>query len=216
MWDLDEHGGASFRVSGWHLQVDYRPDGLRLSASNDGSQDCLAMISLSGGVLPGLGEQFIRGDELHLSMPQAEDGQAGLDLVLLVIKADRDCLVIESTLSIQTLLLDAHPQVELTIATDGPYVQAVQESAAVFTRSPSAKVQTEMPSVSILVDRRDELSINNENWANGKLTFFGDFMEKGVIRKSQPWWVWATTTPDPARLKALAEELSERPLPLTS
>ena len=217
MWERDEQGVACFRVSGWRLQVDYQPEGMKLIASQDSSQESVGLISLANGKLPVITESFIRGDDLHLAMPQNDNTDAGLDLVLMIVLVDRDCLVVETTLAVQTLLLDAHPTIELGIPGTGSLSSCSLDSAMVFSRQePVGVTRFDQPSVRVLVDKRDQLSIDPRSDSNLSLRLFGEFMEKGVIRKTQPWWVWSSVGLDDTRLRNLVVELAKRPLPLTS
>jgi hypothetical protein len=217
MWDQDERGGASFRVSGWRLHVTCQTTGIRLAMAQDTSHESTGLISLVGGDLPPVTDAFVRGDELHLALPQDDAGNAGLELVLLVVQANRDFLVVESTLAIQTLRLDAHPMVELALPGEDPISRHSQDSAWVFSRqNKPSDLRLDGPTVKILVDERDQPSTNESGTAAGTIRFFGEFMEKGVIRKVQPWWVWSSAGSDAMRMRGLAAELTKRPLPLAN
>lgn len=217
MWDFNEHGKACFRVNDWLLQVGWRPEGVDLIAICQASRPSAGTVSLVDRPLPALAESFIRGDELHLLMPQDTAGQAGLALALLIIQADRDSLVVESTLSIETLLLDAHPIIDLAMPGDGPLADEARDTATVFSRdNRSAGVGLQRPRLQVLVDQRDQPSLDPSCKSAGSLRFFGDFMEKGVIRKAQPWWVWTNADANADCLTPLVRELARRPLPLAN
>ena len=51
-----------------------------------------------------------------------------------------------------------------------------------------------------------------------RLRLFGDFLEKGVIRKARPWIVITRgeTPPSESELESLWKSLCESPLPLTA
>ena len=246
MWNLDKHGCADFSSRGWRLRTLCLPEGIQLAVTHDMSAPSVGSISLLRHPMPVLAESFIRGDELHLSMPPTATTQAGLALALLVVQATQDCFVVESTLSIETLLLDAYPTVVLGLAGEGALVDYVEGSARVFTREPGVVTQEggavrqepgvvaqeggavrqendsnplgppNRPPLSVLVDRRDQPSLDVSSGTDPSLRFFADFMEKGVIRKTQPWWVWTSATADPTRVRELVKELAKRPLPLTN
>jgi len=216
MWDQDERDGTSFRVSGWRLHVECAESGVRMVMTHDSSREATGVISLIGGKLPPVTDAFVRGDELHLAMPQNDGVNAGLELVLLVVQANRDFLVVESTLAIQTLWLDAHPMIEVQLPGKGSLANYSQDSALVYSRpNESGEMRFDVPTASLLVDDRDRQSIDESGKAAGTVRFFGEFMEKGVIRKVQPWWVWSSTGQDSTRIRGLAAELAKRPLPLT-
>lgn len=217
MWDQDEHGGTSFRVSGWRLHIECQAAGIRLAMTHDSSPEVAGTISLVGCDLPPVTESFVRGDELHLRMPQTDGASAGLELALLIVQANQDFLVMESTLAIHTQWLDSHPLVELLLPGDDANATFIQNSTRVLSRlQEPAKMQNGEPTVSLLIDERDWHSMDESGMKLGSIRFFGEFMEKGVILKAQPWWVWSSTGPDPIRIRGLAAELANRPLPLTS
>lgn len=217
MWELKGSGEARFRVSDWQLQVRCWPEAIDLIATRGSSRPSAGGLSFVGGRLPVLEESFIRGDELHLSLPQAEGQQAALVVVVLVIQADPECLVIESTLSIETMLLDAHPSIELAMAGEGPLMVDVLDSAKVFSRDCSAdNASSQRPRLQVLVDQRDHCSLDPTCNPMQSLRFFGEFMEKGVIRKTQPWWVWSGSDANAASVRQLVLELARRPLPLAN
>ncbi|MGV3486697.1 MAG: hypothetical protein ACO1RT_19925 [Planctomycetaceae bacterium] len=213
---MNKQSVASFVVSGWHLDVTCQRDSVRFAVTHDASSESMGTISLLNDPLPALAEVFIRGDELHLSMPQTDATQSGLALALLVVQADRDCLVVESTLSIETLLLDAYPTVELGLSGDGPITCRTEGSANVFTRELNQSDANDRPKLNVLVDQRDHDSLCHRDDPDQSLRFFGEFMEKGVIRKTQPWWVWTSAAADAAQVKRLVAQLAQRPLPLTN
>lgn len=215
MWEHENDSDACFRVSGWKLQVQCRPEGLSLVTANHQSEERTGAISLVNRDLPTLTESFIRGDELHLSMPQCEGNEAGIDVELLVIQADRDRLIVESTLSLQTLWLDAFPAIRLELAGNDPLTCSSKGTSRVYWGNKPMGGPDSLH-LSVLVDERDQLSINDTNENSGCLQFFGDFMEKGVIRKVQPWWVWTCVPLNDPQIYEIANTLAKRPLPLTS
>jgi len=214
MWEQENNANASFRVSGWKLDVQCVSEGLRLVTAHDTSGDITGLISLVNSSLPTLTESFIRGDELHLIMPQAEETDAAIEICLLVIQADRECLIVESTLSLQTLWLDAYPAVQLDIPGDGPLACSTKGSAKVFSRDKDSHSPQNSLEVSVLVDERDQLSIDATNANYQGARFFGEFMEKGVIRKVQPWWVWSCGNLSDPQVDKIVSSLGKRPLPL--
>lgn len=214
MWEQENKANASFRVSGWKLEVQCGADDLRLVTAHDASADITGLISLVDSSLPSLAESFIRGDELHLIMPQAEGTAAALEICLLVIQADRECLIVESTLSLQTLWLGAYPAVKLDIPGNGPLVSSTKDSAKVFSRDKETHRPKDSLEVSVFVDERDQLSIDATNANSEGVHFFGEFMEKGVIRKVQPWWVWTCGSLRDTQIDKIVSSLGNRPLPL--
>ena len=218
MWEQTAINAARFRVSGWELNVDCRTEGLQMMTRHDGCCDSASSISVVGESLPDVAESYVRGDELHLVLPQTNEGQSGLEIVLMVVQANRDLLIVESTLSLQTLLLDAYPAIDLNVGGDGAVTTDRVASSLVFARShrssPGNEPRTRRPETRVLVDERDQLSIDSSSKNETGLRFFGEFMEKGVIRKVQPWWIWSGMTLSANQLQNAVESLADRPLPL--
>ncbi len=215
MWDILNHGRASFRVSGWHFQVSRSADGIEVAVSQDDSTVSRSIVSLAGEPLPELQDSFIRGDELHWSMPPTSVDDAGVDLVFLIVKANRDQLVVESTIAIETLSLDSFPQVDIAPSGDGSLFNQRQLTADIYSwQRNGANDDQPAIDVSIFVDERDQASVDPAKITGRSIPFFADFMEKGVIRKVQPWWVFSCDGLSGSQQGQLAVELSARPLPL--
>ena len=227
MWQKQSASHYRFHADAWCLDVQAGSRGITAQmAVADGSPESLA-IELDGGVLPALKDSFLRGSDLHLHLPQddlpaqagsfaaastqlgatqADMTQAGLEAVLSVLRSDEDVLVLEATLGLQTQWLDVHPAVRVTLPGVG--------NAVMIERGSSLVVQSQDPAASlvVLIDERDRWSVAPT--ATDGVRFFGDFMEKGVIRKVQPWFVWSRRSVDEAFLETLLDSLGSRPLPL--
>ncbi len=234
MWEQTANHGAKFRVSDWLLHVEKCDGRLYLHASHCHHRHVNGVLQLPGQHLPPIHESFVRGDELHLLMPQTETGDITVELVLLVVEADAKQLVLETVVSLHTDRLDLRPQVTLesdrgdrwslqSLGMSNWYEldshTAGKDSASKGTEANSHANRDAEPTglnLAVLVDGRDHFSID-ESLANQQhLGFFGDFLEKGVIRKVQPWWIWSIQPLTVADRKQLASELSQRPLPLTT
>ncbi len=218
MWELDADHCAKFRVSDWMLDVVTRGDGLELSASSSHGASLGGQIQLAGLLLPPVTESYVRGDELHLIMPQTDGCDVGIELALTVIRADFHLFVLETVISLQTQWLDLYPRVELSTGLKNSASNRWQMTPSGSSRwyDPSQKIANEHSRFAVLVDPRDRFSIDESQAGDQRLSFFGDFMEKGVIRKVQPWWVWSIEEIVPIVRQQLAKELSARPLPLAT
>lgn len=231
MWQKQSASHYRIHADAWCLDVQAGCWGITAQmVVADGLPESLA-IELDGGVLPPLKDSFLRGSDLHLHLPQddlpaqagsfvaasAQAGatqagmtQAGLEAVLSVLRSDADVLVLEATLGLQTQWLDVHPAVRVTLPYGGNAVMIERGSSLVVQRHDSAASQA--ASLVVLIDERDRWSVAPS--ATAGVRFFGDFMEKGVIRKVQPWLVWSRRSVDEAFLEALLDSLGSRPLPL--
>jgi hypothetical protein len=229
MWNQGALGVASWHVGDWRLRTSIAADGVHMFVSCHGSDEAQGEITFPGKPFPRVREMYVRGDELHLVLPQEPEADslaangtiAGLEVVLLPILSDADTLVIESTLSIQTQWLDVEPTLSLRLPTNGPTFKRSFPSS-MFIASQAASPHGQLPAVclapqaSLLVDARDLSSLVPHHSNDGQVEFFGDFMEKGVIRKVQPWWIWSKLSLSDRDIENLADQLSNRPLPLAS
>ncbi|NND98576.1 MAG: hypothetical protein HKN47_14745 [Pirellulaceae bacterium] len=208
-WSIDARGGdTGIRL----IDADLISNGL---ASNAGEYCRLAAVDDAN--VPRIVEQFVRGDELHLSLPQAE-GTFGVQLTLTPITCDADRLVLETIISIQTTLLDTHPM--LDVIADAEQTSKLNAAATdEMSGAPSVSIaQQRDHSTAILLGRHDSPFTSDRTGLDRlSLRLFGDFLEKGVIRKARPWLVLSrsTTSPDASSLEALLAELNASPLPLT-
>jgi len=219
MWEPGEQGLNRFRVSGWSMEVACDPSGVRLAAIRDDDSSSTTavagLISMPDSPLPLLTEQFVRGDEFHLAMPQSGADNAGLDIAITVILADHDQFIVETTVSLQTLWLDVYPAVALHVPGTGGIRHQPRSSAIVFSRAQSDS-RHDSASVRVFVDVRDQVSLIADASHDECVQFFGDFMEKGVIRKVQPWWVWSRKELTETQCNQIADSLAKRPLPLAT
>lgn len=227
MWENADRGEPEFRANGWKLAVKTDDQGVRMLVCRDGLVASSVRLWLTNSRLPPCSERYLRGDALHLSFPDTAAEPIALDLVLTAIEADQEQLILESVISLRTSLLDSHPTVELQLGAghplhprwgDRPWSQ-VNDSGSALWFQPRPALPSEGPRVatSVFCDDRDRVSLDGAALAEqGNLRFFGDFLEKGVIRKVQPWWVWSNGTVAPQRAEQIAHKLAARPLPLAS
>jgi hypothetical protein len=230
MWEISGQGVAEFRANGWKLVVacdQPQVGGVRLLACREGLIGASARIAIPQYPLPPCDECYIRGDALHMVFPISPANPVGLELVMMAIEADQDLMIVESVLGLHTSLLDSHPKLELELGVGHPgfpvWGRAVWEK---FNESPDwvwmragKSSPTDGPSVSasLLCDRRDLSSLStSDQETKSSVQFFGDFLEKGVIRKVQPWWVWSYGPLPPRKANAIASYLAARPLALSN
>jgi hypothetical protein len=227
MWKNPDRGASEFRANGWRLVVKFDPQGVRLLTCRDTLVATAAQISLPQLTLPACCERYIRGDALHLVFSDTATETIGVELVLMPVEAEQDHLVLESVISLKTSLLDSYPAVELQVGAGHPghprwattrWEPALATATALSVRAqrgPAAegpRVQT-----TIWCDDRDQRSLNTQLLTDaGRLCFFGDFLEKGVIRRVQPWWVWSQGQVSFSAAARIAAQLAARPLPLAS
>lgn len=227
MWENADRGEPEFRANGWKLVVKSGDQGVRMLTCRDSLVASSVRLWLADGRLGPCREHYLRGDALHLSFPDTSAEPIAIDLVLTPIEADQGQLILESVISLRTSLLDSHPVVELQLGAGDPlqprwdvqpWGQATGCGAALWLQPRGAAAgEGGRVSTSVFCDERDRVSLDRPSLAErGCLRFFGDFLEKGVIRKVQPWWVWSDGTVLPQQAEQIAHRLAARPLPLAS
>ncbi len=142
--------------------------------------------------LPLLDEQFVRGDELHCAFPQVDGRDAfGFRLVIRPLKAGG----IETTaarglfellVSVQTSLLDSHPTIDLVMPCAAERREQSMQSipAAVHFAS-----HPQLESAVLLGPHDAPFTSVVSGSGELRLRLFGEFLEKGVIRRARPWVV---------------------------
>ncbi|KLU03192.1 hypothetical protein RISK_004504 [Rhodopirellula islandica] len=179
----------------------------------------VSLLPVGDDTLPVATEQSIRGDVWNVTLPQG-DSQYSLRLALRVIEATETRLVIEPTLSIQTLLLDTHPTLDLTALGDCGAI--FDEGDTLGDGSPpisTVKLHGETGSIAVLLAPTDApFTTDLRREGHLQLRLFGEFLEKGVIRKARPWIVLDRSKQgiSESELQAYLKRLGETPLPLTA
>lgn len=243
MWQTNELGLASFQQGAVRLDVDARGGafGIHLKTSGNPMQASSSLRAepvsatlrcVRDDVLPSIEDQFIRGDEWHVHLPQ-QSGSYSLDIVfrpVILNEAARapgilapGTLVLEATLSIHTSLLDTHPTIDLCVDTkicgrmdaEGDNVAARVIQASTGTGSSGCAAITHGTSASVLLGQHDyPFTTDHSSASEISLRLFGEFLEKGVIRKARPWIVLGSVTEK--QLAGLWPPFAGTPLPLTA
>ncbi len=172
--------------------------------------------------LPSAGEQYVRGDCWHVNYPQGDSSYA-LRLALQPIETAKDWIVLEATISIQTDLLDTHPKLDVDVLCQSidslvPTDLSGDDEVESIGSAPISIAMDSGHHTSVLLGPHDSpFTTNHSTDALLRLRLFGDFLEKGVIRKARPWIIIdrSGSPPNEQRLEALWKQLCGSPLPLT-
>ncbi|KAA5545336.1 hypothetical protein FYK55_06685 [Roseiconus nitratireducens] len=204
------------RDSIWMIDARGGKDGIRFRLGDES----VALIASGDEPLPVLDEQFFRGDELHLSFPQ-DGGGADFGFRLMIrpilgpdIPIDSQRALFEWVVSIETSLLDTHPTMDLVApASRGCRRLKVDDpqGGVHLAESPAGETTVllgpaDAPFTSV-IDQPDTL----------RLRLFGEFLEKGVIRRARPWVIFNRMQQpiSEAARKATWQALADSPVPLT-
>lgn len=219
MWKTSSLGQASWTDSFGEISVGAAggPYGISLQTLANSS---VSICPVDGDVLPHACEQFVRGDQLHVNYSQGDSSYA-LRLVVDIVKSDADQLIIETCVSVQTDLLDSHPK--LDIETDCLDIDSIvpadpygKDTVAGAGSAPISVAKASDCQTSVLLSQQDHpFTTNHSTDMQLRLRLFGDFLEKGVIRRARPWLVFdRNSATSNEALEATWKQLCDSPLPL--
>ena len=188
----------------------------------DSTQRYMSLSPVDQDFLPVAAEQYIRGDQLHINYPQ-DQGLCAIRLALQPIESSADQLVLEATISIQTDLLDSHPKLDIDVDCQSidsivPADESGDDQVLDVGSAPISVATGYGFCCAVLLGPHDRpFTTNHSNDMLLRLRLFGDFLEKGVIRRGRPWILIDRSGHPPSvqRLTALLGRLTESPVPLT-
>ncbi|MEL6104755.1 MAG: hypothetical protein AAFU85_01905 [Planctomycetota bacterium] len=202
-------------MAGWSFEGSFCPlevtPGTAVTLGRDGGAIELSVSASQG--LPELRDQYVRGDDLHLTFPQEEPHQFGIELCIRPLphigSAHAGWLGFEWMVSIQTTWLDSHPTVDLS-ATGARDSKIAPEGVFQF--------ESEVGRAAVVLGRHDAPFVSVlPNGEATRLRLFGQFLEKGVIRRARPWVLLGHGREGYPQglIQGAAEALAESPVPLT-
>ena len=225
MWNPSEIGLATWTVGRRSITIDARggPHGIQIAS--DGPP-ALALCPVDDHKLPSAGEQFVRGKQWNVNFPQYDSSQGdssyALRLSFDAIESTDQRMIIEVCVSIQTDLLDLHPKLDAEIDCDDidsivPSDPYGNDQVTGVGTAPISVAKGKGGSTSVLLGPHDHpFTTNHSTDMLLRLRLFGDFLEKGVIRKARPWIVFDyDKRGDDISLENSWRQLCESPLPLT-
>ena len=231
MWKTTQLGSATWEDSYGELAMDAPGGSEGISVGSTKEPLSLQLGAVDDQPLPTAGEHFVQsngpdssngsGDRWHINYPQG-DARFALRLALQVIQSNADRLVLEICVSVQTDLWDSHPKLDLRV--DCQRIESMvpqDEFGKDDVQGPgSASISTALSkdhSMAILLGTHDQpFTTNHSTDRTLRLRLFGEFLERGVIRRARPWLVIdrAARSRD-SDLEGLWNDLCRSPLPLS-
>ena len=153
-----------------------------------------------------LGDVYVRQNDLIAMFPESAPWRFGYQIDMRVLDdSPVGTLSVEIWLSVQTSLLDSHPQLELHLAGE-----RFDSAADRYWTSKSLRI-------GLLVHPLDQSDCHLEQRGD-ELTMrvFGRFMEKGVIRRMRFRLIVANRSQTAEFWQNRFDEFSKSPLPLTT
>ncbi len=153
-----------------------------------------------------LEDAYVRQRDLIALFPQVSPWNFGYQVDLrMLAESTLDDLTMEIWLSIQTSLLDTHPQLELHL------------KGARFNNLMENGWASESSRIGLLVHPLDQADCQIDGEKDPlEMRVFGRFMEKGVIRRMRFWLIVASEPKSPSYWTDRKKEFSDSPLPLTA
>ena len=153
-----------------------------------------------------LGDAYVRQNDLIAMFPESAPWRFGYQIDLRVLDDfPADTVAVEIWLSIQTSLLDSHPQLELQLTGE-----RFDSAANKYWTSRSLRM-------GLLVHPLDQSDCHIEQRGDElAMRVFGRFMEKGVIRRMRFRLIVANRSESAIFWQNRFDEFSKSPLPLTT
>ena len=151
-------------------------------------------------------DAYVRQMDLIALFPQTAPWNFGYQVdIRMLTSSQLDTLTMEIWLSIQTSLLDSHPQLELHFKGD-PFNSLMENCWT-----------SESAQMGLLVHPLDQADCQIEREKDSlAMHVFGRFMEKGVIRRMRFRLIANRGSMTPSYWKDRSKEFSDSPLPLTT
>jgi hypothetical protein len=183
------------------------------------SKNRLFQIDLRQVPPPRLADAYIRGNDLVVLYPEHRQQPYSLQLDFRALQSPGMRLGLELWVSVHTQLLECYPAVQISFRSQSAGLQ----SPALGDPGAPLMIQHEAwtPSYSshIWVHPLDAPEASWSETSPGdrqSVLLFGNFMEKGVIRRARLQWWLGPASLDPAQVAALREQFATSPLPLTA
>ncbi len=213
-WDLRQNN-AKWTSPNWSIDIEL---------AHRSEQSWLRMLNAAGKVVLGLGiipnelhgkhdsaevpfgDAYVRQRDLIAIYPECVPRRFGHQIdVRMLNKPNSNSIAMEIWLSIQTSLLDSHPQLEL------------RWNEARFKDSSENYWISTTSQIGLMVHPLDQPDCHMEQTSDGlSMRVFGRFMEKGVIRRMRFQLIAAPRSEPEDFWRERFAEFSESPLPLTT
>lgn len=220
MWTTNQLGMATWSDAGFNWEIDARGgQAICLGAQTEAT---VKLKPVEEDTLPAADEQFVRGRRWNVNYPQADHKHA-LRIAFEPVESTADSLLLEATISIQTDLLDSHPKLDIQVDANSTRTLSVpgalQHPASQSGTAAVTIAKSDSTFVAVFLGTHDSPFTTDLSSSDSlQLRLFGEFLEKGVIRKARPWILIGPSekSPSDAELQAVWQRLSNRPLPLAS
>ncbi|EMI56214.1 hypothetical protein [Rhodopirellula sallentina] len=207
-------GQGDSESAGWTCRATGGKSGIAFEDPETGLTLCVDNVG--SDPLPTSDEQYVCGDSWKIDYPQ-KTGEYRLRLSVRAVHTSPTRTVWEPTFSLQTSLLDTDPSLELTAV--GRFDQELPPELPADVSVSSIRPADGNGQLLVLLGPLDAPFTKHRSSGNRlDLRIFGEFLEKGVIRKTRPWIIFDRTVDgvSPEEISRYCDELCSTPLPLTA
>jgi len=209
------------------LDLENPQNGFSLESDNGLTTSLFPISLLPSPATPVLSECFVRQGDLIVTYPQRDGRPFSLQLDYRILPIESHItskltdiadplekgLLVELWISLQTYLLDTHPSIEMDLHLNPSLAPPSTHPIAILSGTcPPSGLQ-----VTYFVDPHDQRDTKwRHHGVHHRATFFGHFMEKGVIRRSR---LRCLVTRKPVCSDFIADQYQQliaSPLPLTA
>lgn len=221
-WQLQKDLGWS-ESGRWSVKLNPRDpaQGVSLFFDQTLSWNLLRIRPIPGHALH-LQEAYVRQEDLILRYEQSGNDLFGFQLNWRRVECDvKDALGLELWLSVQTTLLDTHPQFEIDSTAHGTWRTMSLGQLTAGQNGGAALGWSEDTGRSTLVMIQDSDVVQAKLLERGReqelaIRMFGQFLEKGVIRRARLGLLATSSPMSPDAIRTAYHRFCASPLPLTA
>lgn len=234
-WHLED-STATLLDPAWPLRIDLA-DLATGVLIGEGERE--ARLSLGAGALPPFDDAYVRVSDLIASYSQTDQTRFSMQLDCRQIACSEELLCLEFWVSVQTFLLDSYPKIAWRLVPPSPQQLVCSESvvgadAAITLDSPTPNPTKGSAIAAVYDDYRDDQRVDwcllihqldqreavLSSWDTSvnefELSLFGQFMEKGVIRRARMQWIASRDGLSREEMQMHYQSFCKSPLPLTT
>jgi hypothetical protein len=195
--------------------------GLSLFRGNELTWNLLRVKPLPRHALH-LQEAYVRQEDLILRYEQSQSDQFGFQLNWRRLDCELvDAIAIELWLSVQTTLLNTHPMFEIDSTAHGNWQTLTLAQLSCSKAQVTAAGCSRDQSLTTIVMIQDSDAcqaklIKDKSAKELRFRMFGQFLEKGVIRRARLCFLATTADLSQAEIAEAYQKFSASPLPLTA
>ena len=217
---------VTLQLTGWKCVFDLAQPQLGIRVRPEGSETAWQLLQVfpSSSHACQIEDSFVRGADLMVRYGQSDTDMFSFQIDFRAVPPSAlgpFACGLDMWLSVQTQLLDSHPTLEVRshvpsgqwLAVDNQGQPALDDSLATLS------CHTSSGSVAIMVHPSDQCQselLGTADLSSSRVRLFGNFMEKGVIRRGRVRCLFGHSTIKANDLARAYDHFAISPLPLTT